>query len=422
MLKRASISIGVLVLSFHVSAAVLHADRVFSDGYFYHGTTRGAAQSIMSGASIRLTKESAGFVGGFYGCSIADLEEAWQWAVAKSHDINLKLAKVDTEPVILRFKVKPTAQIETLNSDSSFDGNPDILRKKLGWLRPIYYQIVRNVGVLESPTILTDTELKEAGIDVEKHRRLKPYPLEGQTLPKLVEARKTSHSANLEYYREISDNGSALLRKYSESTLFVGIGRSPAPWTAFLSAAGDSRNVKNIPLSSFRHNPSGKTALSPRQEEALFNHFSTFLSIEDLGKYKRMVLIDYTQGALTDGVNSLISAGLYLRRFLESHHIRIQVDLVAINPSVRIRWVALKNGFNLTAIHPRANGGNLTVEQHYQTFDPMAEYDVKVTVDDLVAGNRVYPSQKNPEYQNLIMKFKTALGSSVPNECRLLFH
>ncbi len=115
---------------------------------------------------------------------------------------------------------------------------------------------------------------------------------------------------DVDHIREVRDVVEDYLNVYpSDKYLYIGIGTSPTPITAFLESKG--HDVFTIPLSSFHYGINDYPDLSIIDKQNLFRHFSQFITKSDL-KNREVVLVDYTQSG-----GSLASFGKYFKEYLQ---------------------------------------------------------------------------------------------------------
>jgi hypothetical protein len=132
-------------------------------------------------------------------------------------------------------------------------------------------------------------------------------------------------------YQEIKNAALQIADIDNPNAMVIGMGRSPAPFVAFLSQLRPGLAM-NLSLSRFRYFPEipGRKVkgsfgpLRPEEEQALFAHFDRYLP-ETLLQNKKIVLLDYCYRG-----ESLLAAGEYLKRYLQSRHRNNEVSLVAI--------------------------------------------------------------------------------------------
>lgn len=160
--------------------------------------------------------------------------------------------------------------------------------------------------------------------------RLAPFINTGFALPSWV------GEIRHDEYCELRNLCANLLSFYSlRDTYFLGIGRSPTPIIGFLQEQ-ESVSAKNIPLSCFRHRPSGRAieipdgkkkdryrSLCPKMQAALYQHFDRFfLFDQDIFSRKQWVLLDFSQTG-----DTLASVHDYLNLYLRHRHPRTKPRL-----------------------------------------------------------------------------------------------
>lgn len=168
-----------------------------------------------------------------------------------------------------------------------------------------------------------------------------------------------------------------------ESTLIVGVGRSPAPVIADLQNSASNYAV-NLPLSRFRFRlnsqpPPGTLkahqiayqALQPAEEAILFEHFDQFLPSKEAAAGRDLVFLDFSVRG-----DSLISVAEYVEKYLALRGRTEKVRLVALTTEASAATVLERARINKREIQhlvlePRTS---LTEKFISQTFDAFAEF------------------------------------------------
>jgi hypothetical protein len=176
-----------------------------------------------------------------------------------------------------------------------------------------------------------------------------------------------------------------------DSTLFVGVGRSPAPIMAAMESL-EGFDQLNLPLSGFRYSKDGYGDLDAAKQYFLFRHFEKFISIDS--DHKNIVLIDFVHSG-----TSLLAAGKYFQKYLEHKKIAAKASMYGIgrevkqNP-VKERFLKEPN----TRFIDLGGQSTLVRAMKFSDFDGLAAYS-EFFVGDLKMRK---PRRKSANYRKLI--------------------
>ncbi len=164
-----------------------------------------------------------------------------------------------------------------------------------------------------------------------------------------------------------------------ESSLVIGIGRSPWIWIDGLRIMRPESNwAFHLPLSDFRflpNDPEGEMpSLSRRQELALFEYFDRLIPAEAITRGRQIVLLDYTTG---EG-SSIRAAQAYLQRYLSARRRPERIRTAVLHPA-RHRVPAVDDNIPL-----RSAEGSMGMRLTSQVYDSSAPHD-SATIDTIAA-------------------------------------
>lgn len=153
-------------------------------------------------------------------------------------------------------------------------------------------------------------------------------------LDQIVLGRKISSPAediSAQEFAQIQNTVAGILKQYPPKDYFyVGLGRSPTPFLAFLRAIG-LRDFANIPLSSMRSHPNSPTLevdsqpLPDSLKARLFFHFDRHVPSLERLQGRKILLFDYVQSG-----SSLMAAKAYLELFRQSHPQAGEIEVLAL--------------------------------------------------------------------------------------------
>ena len=175
-------------------------------------------------------------------------------------------------------------------------------------------------------------------------------------------------------FEEIQSVSEEIMTKFPPNQYFyVGVGRSPTPFMAYIQAIDPTASV-NIPISSFRARLTGASSsyhhpLSLEHEAKLNRHFMKLLNLEQIGN-RKILLIDFSERG-----DTLISLNQYLSKYLRLTHKPNKVEMLALaSPNNFDRIATNMRGTNNATVISLRERPLLSSKLTLQRYDPVAEY------------------------------------------------
>lgn len=148
-------------------------------------------------------------------------------------------------------------------------------------------------------------------------------------------------------FESIQGVSNYILNKYPrDQYLYLGIGSSPTPVIAYLKTENETM-VRNLPLASFRYGVSRSpeftgAQLSRASEDLLYTYMDYFIpNVSELGERKNILLIDFAFRGTT-----LVSAEIYLNRYLKSRGRNIQTQTLGITQALKAAEMKKRSNFS----------------------------------------------------------------------------
>lgn len=195
-------------------------------------------------------------------------------------------------------------------------------------------------------------------------------------------------------FAEIQEIGELIRRRFpSEKYVYVGLGRSPVPFAAYLTARGET--VYNLPLSGLN----GFLGLLKGQFELLSAHFERFLPALNAIGTRKILLMDFVLSG-----NSLMRGADYVRAYLAGRDSTVEVVPLGFlyGPAKRLRLNPRLRGSDVFKIPLRE--GALRDQLRWHQFRRYAEFG------GYHIGGPIPARETSDHYALMVKDFQRRLG------------